>query len=89
MSWHIETTIYELKGNLSRFIRALSRGDVDCVLVRRYGRLAAMMVPLGNRNIPALPPETKEDLAMRRRSVWVELKGDDVHRRPPPPPKIF
>ena len=90
MAWYIDTTIYELKGSLSRFIRAMSRGDVDYVNIRRYGRLVAFMVPMGNRDKPAKPPEKVEDIIMQKRSYWLDHTGEKhISRRPPPPPKIF
>lgn len=89
MPWYIDTTIYELKSSLSRFVRALSRGDTDCVVVKRYNRPVALIVPLDNRTKPALDPQIQEDLDMRGRSYWREGHEDSVSRRPPPVPKWF
>lgn len=85
MPWDIDTTIYELKGNLSRFLRALSRGDADFVVVKRYNRTVALIIPTTNRDIPAFEPQTPEDRQMRARAVWrAPLKDDSFSRRPPP-----
>lgn len=83
MSWDLYATVYELKGNLSQFLRALGRGDADCVVVTRYQRPVAIITPLGNRNKPALEPQTQADRAMRARSVWNGFVGAKT-RRPPP-----
>ena len=85
MPWDLFTTVYELKGNFSAFLRAISRGAADAITVKRYKRPVALIVPLGNRNKPALEPETEGDRLMRARTHWDGR--DSVSRRPPPLPK--
>jgi antitoxin (DNA-binding transcriptional repressor) of toxin-antitoxin stability system len=88
MPWYLATTVYDLKGNLSRFLRALSRGDADCVVVKRYNRPVAFLTPVGDFHNMALDPQTPEDREMRARTYWKENKTEGfISRRPPPPPK--
>ena len=75
MPYVIKVSIFELKTNLSKFIRALSRGDTDRVVVERYGRMVAMMSPVRNEDKPALEPQTKDDIAMRRRAEFYDTKA--------------
>lgn len=72
MSYYINVSVYELKANLSKYLRALHRGDCDGLVIQRYGRNNAMVTSF-NRDKPALPPQTKEDLAMRARAYWRDI----------------
>ena len=75
MPYEITTSIFEMKTNLSKFIRALLRGDTDFVIGHRYGRPVAMRVALNGSDKPALEPQTKGDIAMRRRAEFRDTKG--------------
>ncbi len=72
MGYQITVPIYEMKTNLSRYIRALSRGDCDIVIIKRHGRGVAALISLVDTNKPAREPQCKEDIAMRSRARWVE-----------------
>ena len=87
MAWYLATTVYELKGSLSRYLRALMRGDADCIIIKRYNRPVALMMPSTVVNKPALDPQTQEDRIMRARTYWKNGNGSFTSRRPPPPPK--
>ncbi len=71
MAYHIIVSVFEFKANLSRFLRALKRGDCDAIMVQRYGRDIALMVSC-DHDKPALDPQTKDDIAMRARARWIK-----------------
>ncbi len=71
MAFYLHASLYEVKTNLSAFIRALNRGATDYVVIRRYGRDVAFLRPIKITNDPPMKPETETDLAMWRRAVFV------------------
>ena len=69
MAYYITVSTYELKANLSKYLRALHRGDCDALVIKRYGRECAFIHSF-RHNKPAVAPQTKEDIAMRWRAQW-------------------
>lgn len=47
---------HDFKTNLSKYLRLLRKGEVEGIVVRRYRRHLAMMVPLGKAKGKAAPP---------------------------------
>ena len=80
MSYQISVSVYELKANLSKFLRALHRGDADAVVINRYGRPSALMISF-HHGKPALEPQTKDDIAMRSRARFVNNGAESRRTR--------
>jgi antitoxin (DNA-binding transcriptional repressor) of toxin-antitoxin stability system len=80
MAFYIHASVYEVKANLSAFIRAINCGFTDYVVIERYGRKVARLLPLNWSEEPALTPQTKSDLAMWRRAVFREDGGRPSRR---------
>lgn len=80
MAFYIHASLYEVKTNLSAFIRALERGATDCVVIRRYGRNIAYINPFNRVDDPPLVPESDADKAMWRRAKFFEDGGRKSRR---------
>ena len=82
MAWYLDAPIYDLKTNLTQYIRALNRGAADIVLVKRYGRQVAVLISSNREGMPALPPVTDADREMWRRARFVDNNAKTRRGRP-------
>ena len=80
MAFYIHASLYEVKTNLSAFIRALNRGAADCVVIQRYGRNVAQLRPFNVTDDPPLHPDTNADKAMWKRASYIEDGGRKSRR---------
>lgn len=80
MAYYIHASLYEVKTNLSAFIRALERGYTDFVIVRRYGRNIAYLRSFKSTSEPACMPELPADEVMWRRAVYIDDGGRKSRR---------
>jgi len=80
MAYYIHASVYEVKTNLSQFIRALERGAADCIVVQRYGVCVAQIKDFSQKRKPPLAPQTDADLRMWRRAIFLEDGGRHTRR---------
>ena len=82
MAYYIHASLYEVKTNLSKFVRALDRGLTDFVIIQRYGRNMAYMRPFKDRTAEkVLWPKQPADFEMWERAEFIE-DGGKPSRRP-------